>query len=295
MRRRRKRESLDREPRLQPAGPALRITARAPAVAFGYARDAAPDECMGLLASRRGDRSGVVTHAVRLRAEASLARAEADPLGIAEVVVRLRRRGRIVRGIWHSHVEFAAHHSSVDDATMTRLLPGMADDNFTRPVPPSLAPAVTAPDEARLPLPDGTALRFSLVGPPIPGFDALETAHWASVTTRFRDTNGTPRAVVRGGRLDLIGGPVVLSLEVPVDARLISRIVDAAAVRTARMFSLVVNVHSETYCEALTVHDLDGRTFTEMGPCAVEVAGPPWADTGVDAATNGRARSVIQS
>jgi proteasome lid subunit RPN8/RPN11 len=236
-----------------------------------HARSAAPHECMGLLASRRGDRSGVVTDALRLRAKVSLARAVADPLGIARVVARLRRQGMIPRGYWHSHVHSAAYHSSVDDATMMRLLPGMAEENFLRPLLRPTVPMVTGSDEAWLPLPDGRALAFTLAGPLISGLDARETARWSSVSTRFRERAASPRAVQRDGYLYLSGGSVVLILGLPGDATLSSRLVDPAPLRVATMFSLVVNVRGEAFATALTVHDLDGRTFTEMGPCTIEI------------------------
>jgi proteasome lid subunit RPN8/RPN11 len=241
------------------------------------ARNAAPDECMGLLASCRYERSGVITHAFLLKAEASLARAVADPQGIAEAVARLRQRGMVPRGFWHSHVDFSAHHSSVDDSTMTRLLPGMAEENFVRPASLYRVPTVTASDEALLPLPDGTALAFTLVGPPIPGLDAHEKARWGSVTTWFRHQAVSPQAIQRDGHLYLSGGPVVLAIGLPAEATLHSHVVEASPLRVATMFSLVVNVRGETYCEALTVHDVNGRTFTEMDPCAIEVVDRPEA------------------
>jgi hypothetical protein len=177
----------------------------------------------------------------------------------------------IPRGYWHSHVEFLTHHSSVDDATMTRLLPGMADDNFICPAFRQMAPIVIGCDEAWLPLPDGTALVFTLVGPPIPALGAHEKAHWGAVTTRFLDHAAAPRAVQRNGHLYLAGGSVMLALGLPSDATLSSRLVEAAPVRVATMFSLVINLRGETFSEALTVRDVHGRTYTEMGPCAIEV------------------------
>jgi hypothetical protein len=153
-----------------------------------------------------------------------------------------------------------------------------------------VVPAVTAPDEAWLPRPDGTALAFTLVGPPIPGLDAHEKARWGSVTTRFRDRAVAPRAILKDGELHLFGGPVVLALGLPPDSTVSSRIVEASPLRVATMFSLVVNVRGETYCEALTVHDVDGRTFTEMDPCAIEVVDQPNGEGGV--IRNGRLQTV---
>jgi hypothetical protein len=231
-------------------------------------------ECMGLLASHCNDRSGVVTHAFLLRAERFRARAVADPQGTAELVARLRKRGLICRGYWHSHVDFGVHHSRLDDSTMTRLLPGMAEDNFVRPRIRDMAPAVTAGDEAWLPMLDGTALAFALAGPPIPGLDAHEKAGWSSVTIRFRDRSASPMAVQTDGHLLLRAGTVELDLGLPAGSSLSSRTVEASPLRVATMYSLVVNVRGESHAEALTVHDIDGRSFTEMAPCAVEVVDP---------------------
>jgi proteasome lid subunit RPN8/RPN11 len=260
------------------AAPPLRILQQVLTMTCGHARDASPNECMGLLASRRGDRSGVVTHAFLLNAEACLARAVADPQGIAEVVARLRECAMNCRGFWHSHVGFSAHHSRVDDTTMERLLPGMAEENYIRPAFRHTAPAVTSSDEAMLPLADGTALAFTLVGPPIPGLDAHEKAGWSSVTTRFHDRSVVPRTILKNGLLHLCSGQVVLALGVPAGATLSSRVVEISPVRVATMYSLVVNVREETYAESLTVHDIDGRSFIEMGPCAIEVVDRPEAN-----------------
>lgn len=266
------------DPRLeQPHTPAPRlvVTRRLVVAIRSHARNAAPNECVGLLASRPDNRSSVVTHAVLLEAITAPARAVADPRGIARVVARLRARGLIPRGFWHSHGNFPVHHSSEDDATMTRLLPGMAEHNFERPVPPHLAPAVTAPDEAWLPLPDGTALAFTLVGPPIPELDAHIKSQWESITIRYRGQGVAPWVAQRGGRLLLHGGGVVLVLGLPPAAMLSSRLVEASPVRVATMYSLVTNIRGELYAEALTVHDVNGRSLTELAPCTIDIVQRP--------------------
>jgi proteasome lid subunit RPN8/RPN11 len=258
-------------PQTQPEPQPLRIPQRAFEQILAHARAAAPDECLGLLVSRAARRSRVITGAALLPADSSPAHACATPQAIAETVARLREHDLVIRGIFHSHGESGVHHSAIDDATMARLLPGMAEDNFERPAPPHLAPVVVAPDEARLPLADGTAQVFSLLGPPIDGLDAREAAAWSSITTRFLARSAAPHAVHRAGFLDLYGGQAVLSLGVPAHATVGCRLVDASAVRVATMYSLVVNSPGEAYAEALTVWEVAGRTFTEMGPCSVEI------------------------
>lgn len=277
------------KPPRAPATPLL-VTRRVLAALRSHARSAAPDECMGLLASHRAGRSRAITHAVLLDAIAEPSRAVAEPKKIADLVRRLQRRGLVPRGFWHSHVNFAVHHSSEDDETMTRLLPGMADHNFERPAPPHLAPVVTAPDEAWLPLPDGTALSFTLAGPPIPGLDAQERCCWKYVSIRHRGKASPTRVVQKDGRLFLHGGAVVIVLGLPAGATLSSRIVEASHTRVATMYSLVINVRGETYAEALTLHDVNGRSFTEMGPCDIEVLDQLDAEERWPA--NGRAEAI---
>ena len=93
----------------------------------------------------------------------------------------------------------------------------------------------------------------------------------------YRGRTAAPRATRRGGRFLLHGGTVVLAIGLPAAATLSSRVLEASPVRAATMYSLVINLRSETYAEALTVHDVGGRSFTEMGPCAVQVVDGPGA------------------
>ncbi len=289
-------KSFFQEPVPLAPAPPFRVTRRVLTATCRHARSAAPNECIGLLASHKHDRSGIVTHVFRLRAEASLTRAVADPQGIAKVVAQSREQEMSCRGFYHSHVKLSAHHSSIDDSTMTRLLPGMAEDNFVRPGFSHRAPTVTAPDEAMLPLVDGTSRTFTLSGPPIPGLNAYEKAQWTSVSTLFRDRKVQPKAIQEDDRLFLCSGPIVLALGLPPGATVSSRIVDASPLRVATMFSLVVNIRGEIYCEALTVHDVNGRSFIEMGPCAVDVVDEPEAkgrsigNGHIEASVSGRER-----
>jgi proteasome lid subunit RPN8/RPN11 len=230
----------------------------------------APDECMGLLARRSRDRSGRVTAGCLLPAVATPGQAEAAPLDISSAVARLAHRGLVPVGIWHSHGNGGVHHSEQDDTTIARVLPAMALENYRRPVTWPLVPFVAAPDEAQLPLPDGTTLQFSLVGPPLPGTDGRERMEWCSITTRFREPARVPRAVMGTGCLHLAGGPVVLSLGLPPRCTVESQIVDRAPLRSARLYSLVVNAAGEAYAVALAIHDLDGESVIQQGHCAIE-------------------------
>jgi proteasome lid subunit RPN8/RPN11 len=237
------------------------------------ARRFAPDECVGLLARRSLDRSGRVTACCLLPALATPGKAEAAPLDISSAAGRLWRRGLVPVGIWHSHGTGGVHHSLQDDETIARILPAMALENYQRPVTWPLVPFVTAPDLAELPLPDGTTLHFNLLGPPLPGSDARERMAWSSIATRFRQPALVPRAVVRTGALHLVGGPVVLSLGLPPGCSVESQVVDRAPLRSARLYSLVVNSAGLAYAVALTVHDIDGASLIQHGPCPIETFG----------------------
>lgn len=236
-----------------------------------HAKRSAPDECMGLLARRSQGHPGLVTAACLLPAVATPSKAEASPIDIRSAVVGLMGRGLVPFGLWHSHGGGGVHHSTVDDETTLRLLPAMAEMNFERPCTMPLVPCVTAPDEADLPLPDGTTLHFTLLGRALPGLDARERIAWSSISARFRDEKARPRAVHGNGRLHLIGGPVVLSLGLPYGSTLESRVVDRAPVRSARLFSLVVNTDGEAYTEVLVMHDIEGRPIIGKQTCALEI------------------------
>src|SRR5262245_35285627 len=94
-----------------------------------HARRSVPDECMGLLARRPFEHPGKVTAICQLPALATPSHAEAAPIHISSAVRRLRSRGLVPVGIWHSHGEGGVHHSLQDDETITRFLPAMAEDN----------------------------------------------------------------------------------------------------------------------------------------------------------------------
>lgn len=236
-----------------------------------HAREAAPDECLGFLARRQGGPLGRLTAACLLPATATPSRAEASPLDISAAVAAMRKRGLVPAALWHSHGDGQVHHSSVDDETVPRLLPAMAEWNFARPRAEPFVPCVVARDEADLPLNDGTTLRVTVLGPVLPGFGARERIAWSFVKTRFREPAARPRAVQEGGRLHLSAGPVVLTLGVPPGATLECRVVDHALVRSACLHSLVVNTRGEAYAEALEFHDIAGRPIIQKHACSVVI------------------------
>src|SRR4051794_36587486 len=94
-----------------------------------HARAVAPRECLGLLAAKRGAAPGLATITCLLPARASESHAEATPLDLARAAAALRGRGLKPVGLWHSHGDFGVHHSPIDDATVARLLPAMAEVN----------------------------------------------------------------------------------------------------------------------------------------------------------------------
>jgi hypothetical protein len=176
-------------------------------------------------------------------------------------------------GIWHSHGRGGVHHSLVDDEMMGRILPAMAEENYRRPCDALLTPLVRAPDEAELPQEDGTIHQFTLLGPALPGSDGRQRIRWKTIDTRFRDRPVRPRAVVSPAYLHLSGGQVVLTLGLPAGATLESQVVDRAFVRTADLYSLVVNAAGETYVNVLTMHDIGGRTVFEQNTCSIQFTG----------------------
>jgi proteasome lid subunit RPN8/RPN11 len=236
-----------------------------------HARRSVPDECMGLLARRPRGHPGKVTAICQLPALATPGHAEAAPIHISSAVRRLRSRGLVPMGIWHSHGEGGVHHSLQDDETITRFLPAMAEDNYQRPRDALLTPSVRSPDEADLPLPDGTTLHFTLLGPSLPGLDGRQRIAWTSIATHFRERSVRPRAVVNRGHLQLAGGQVVLTLGLPAGSTLESHVVDRAPVRSAHLYSLVVNAAGDAHLEVLTIHDIDGQTVVQQSRSSVDV------------------------
>ena len=246
-----------------------------------WAADAGRDECMGLLAASPAGDPFLITSACRLAAEASGSHAVADPVAIKRAADRLSARRAAVRGIWHSHGLHGVFHSATDDDTAERILPAMAEAAFRRPRHAWPAPAVVASDRALLPLPDGRVQSFVLVGPPVDGLDGYEPAAWSRVVTTFRKARHAPRAVQEGDALHLEGCGVRLSLGVPEGASVLSGREDTAALRTATLFSLVVNLRGDRYAEALVVREADGQTWLDRGPCAIEVVGDARGPRGI--------------
>ena len=175
-------------------------------------------------------------------------------------------------GLWHSHGSHGVFHSAVDDQTVMRLLPAMAEWNFERPRATWPVPAVTGPDTAVVPLEDGRWLRLALVGPRIPGPDVgHERAAWAHFDVAPKSQKVSPRAIHQGGSLRLVAGGLELRLGVPDGSNVISTIEDHAPIRSARLFSLVVNRRGERYAEVVSVHDLGGELHMAKRTCQVAV------------------------
>jgi proteasome lid subunit RPN8/RPN11 len=237
-------------------------------------RAAGAHECMGLLASRPGVRA--VTEVVQLPAAASAVQAEAAPVAIKECMQRLLARGRVPRGLWHSHVG-PVYHSDTDHATVTRWLPSMAAWNMERrPAPHQIQqPTLTGPDTARLPLADGHVVHFTLLGPSIPGLAAAhQRATWRAVSVDFRRAGQRPRATLTPPLLRLEAGGVAVSLLLPDGASITARREDAAPYRVARVYSLVINGRGETCAECLTTYEIGTECLTQQKPCAIRIAAP---------------------
>lgn len=248
---------------------------------------AGANEFMGLLASRAG--SPVVAEMYALDADPSPTHAVAMPLEIATRLRRLKDSGLVPRGLVHGHGRGGVFHSETDIATTSRLLPALAHPSFEAPAWMARPPTVSAPDEATLTMPDGQVLTFSLVGPEIPGADATEASEWTRVETSFGPAWQVPQVTLDGAHLYLAAGRVSLRLGIPEGARLVCS-GNAAPVRVARVWSLVVNLYGELYAECLVVYDLVGHCLTERRRCEVEIVAAQGRDCGWDG--DGRLPSV---
>jgi hypothetical protein len=153
-----------------------------------------------------------------------------------------------------------------------RLLPAMAEWSFRRHCPAWHAPAVIGTDTAIVPLDDGRWLRLTLLGLGVPGIaDGHERAAWESFDVAFQPQESGPQGTIEAGSLRLTAGGVELRLGVPEGASIISRIEDHAPLRSAWLFSLVVNRRGERYAEVVSVHDLDGEFHLAKRTCPVAV------------------------
>lgn len=245
----------------------LKITEPVLEAILRAAKSAASLECMGLLASGIGDQS-VITAACLLPAQASGSHAEADPVALRQAAESFFARRQRPAGLWHSHGNHGVFHSATDDHTVVRLLPAMAEWNFHRPALPVTVPTVTEQDSAVIPLDDGRWLRLILKGLAIPGMaGAHERAAWESIEVKFSQQKCGPQAIHESTFLRLLAGGVELRLGLPEGATLVSTIEDPATVRSARLFSLVVNRRGDKYAEAVTVHDLHGESYVSKRPC----------------------------
>ncbi len=250
----------------------LRITAEAIAAVRKAAEAAGQDECMGVLAGRAG--TDLVTEAMVLPAEASACHAEAEPLGIARTLAAIAERGLVPKGIFHSHACLGVFHSGTDEATIRRLFPQMATQDFRRPKPGTLAPTIES-DRAVVPLPDGRCLEVTLLGQRIPETNAHERVSWGKGEISFEpDAVGADVGITdQGSRLRVASGGVVMTLPVPEDATLTISKVDRALYRIAHVYSLVVNRAGGAEARCLAVYALNGERIVREAACELEVVG----------------------
>ncbi len=263
------------------------------------ARHAGNSECMGLLAAAVGERQQCVSAACLLPAEASGSHAEADAETISTAMTSLLRRRLRPVGLWHSHGSHAVFHSGTDDATVTKLFPAMAAWNFERPRAELGVPAITGCDTASVPLGDGRTLRILLAGPKLPGIEGNERVSWSRMDVLFAESTSHSPVILDGLAVKLMAGGVCLELGIPDGANVVSEIEDHAAVRSAKLFSLVVNRRGEKYAEALTVHDICGESHIAKRCCEIAVlmddgdcgGGVSWLGSGTSLLTTSMNRS----
>jgi hypothetical protein len=145
----------------------------------------------------------------------------------------------------------------------------MATWNYESPPPKFNAPAVLDQDTAMLPLAEGQAWVFSLVGEPIPGTQDHTRAQWAEVTTRFGKLEIPFQARVDQDRLVLAGSDTTLILRLPPATTLSCRREQAVLYKTALLYSLVVNNRGEECVDCITVHNCAGRVMLDRQPSSL--------------------------
>lgn len=249
--------------------PSLKILVGVRAWIMTRARKAGRNECMGLLAARSN--SSVIKAACWLPAEASGSHAVAAPLTIKEAVTKLIARGYRPAGLWHSHSNHPTYHSNTDNDTTERLCHGMAELNWRSPRLSVQVPIVTGPDRAVLPLPDGQALHFLLIGRKLPDLEAHERAAWGKTAIAFHQDQNDPHAQLRPHVLKLQSAGVELRLGIPDGVTVTCQKKDWACMRTAQLYSLVVNNMGDSYAEVMMVRDLNGEVIFHRGQCGIEV------------------------
>ena len=233
------------------------------------AERAAPNECMGLLV---GDRGELVTGAVLLQGEAGNAYAAASPEVLHEAADLLRAQAWRPLGLWHSHVDFAVFHSGTDEETVNRLLPGLALWSSSPWPTPSAGIRSLAPDAVEVGSTDGEVQSIRLLGPAVPGTDGRERAVWSHVRV------GNDGDASREARIEMIGGELVVDcgttrlwLGIPEEASVLVSRGEAPLARRADLFSLVVNLRSDLYCERVTVLSSEEERFVVRAACDVDV------------------------
>lgn len=245
---------------------------------FRAAKRAGPREVMGLLANdpRRGT---AINFAAIIPAQASFSHAEAEPIHFRQAIDRLHAQQLRIRGLWHSHGNLRPYHSVTDDELVARLMPALAEQTWERPPHASAAPTITGPDTAQIPLPDGRTLQVELHGPAVPDLPGTcERAQWTNPTWRFDAQLQKPELLQVGDHLALRASGVELLVGIAGGCSVQTAVVDRAAYRFARLYSLVVNRRRETYAEVITVHERSGETQLVQEICALDaaaIAAPP--------------------
>jgi len=241
---------------------ALRIDRQVLREIHGIARAHGADECMGLLCSL--PRETAISSAYLLAAETAPGHAETEPLAIKHGAEEIRASGQTPRGVFHSHGKLAVFHSAVDDTTMRRILPAMADSVVER-FGGLTTPWTAEPGQAALPLPDGRVRVFRLTAGPVTCGAEVE---WTGIRLERRET-AEPAATHRVGELELAAGGIVMKLGVPEGASLTAIDSDTAPARVARLYSLVVNCAGEFDARCLELTEIGAETSVKFEPCEI--------------------------
>lgn len=222
-------------------------------------------ECMGLLTSRSGETT--ITGAFLLDSVNSTCSAEAAPVAIKRASLEIRDHGHIARGIWHKHPDHHVRHSSVDEETIRRLLPAMAPANC-RCIGAPLQPAVTGPNEAFLPVENGRRLVFRLAPRQAESLLLDGELSWSRIQFRHYEA-AAPRATHFDGRLELVAGGSLLSLDYPETARLTSTVDAGAGPQVAELFSVIVTSRGEYEGKSLVVAEVGGEIFLRLADAEI--------------------------
>jgi hypothetical protein len=266
--------------------PKLRITSSALQRAHEFAKRHKNQECLGIGAGHGP--AGIIEHVRLLPAVTTTASATASPLAVRELITRFRREALQPTLLWHSHASFGVFHSGTDDSTVSRLLPALAEAAFQRPAPSWKQPTITGPDSAIIPLPDGRTQMITVAGAVVSDTGFQFRSRWTRIVHRCGGPQA-PRITILPERIHLGGGGMSVELGVEGGATVTARLVDAAPIRVAHLYSLVVNNRGDQYAEAITViEDQTGESSIQQAECDIEVVDDALPNTGETATVNGR-------